>query len=68
VSAGSTITAIYAIPGQIFRILVSGGGSISMPAGVHWADGSPTWGTNWTIISGWSDGGQFWCATSPFNS
>ena len=68
VTAGSTASAIYAYAGQVCRILVNGNGPITMPANVKWADGSPVWGTTWTIISLWCDGGTFWATTTPYNT
>jgi len=68
VTPGSTITSISAIQGQIIRILVNGGGAITLPAGVKWADGSPVWGTTYTMVSGWTDGGTYWLTTLPFST
>jgi hypothetical protein len=69
VGPASTITSMAGAGGQIVRILVAGGGSIAMPASVKWADGSPTWGTTYTLISGWTDGGgTFWMSTTPFST
>lgn len=68
VGPGSTITSMAAAVGQIVRILVAGGGAIAMPAGIKWADGSPTWGTTYTLISGWTDSGTFWMSTTPFST
>jgi hypothetical protein len=67
VGAGSTVTAIYAAAGQVFRILVVGTGGITLPAGMKWASGSPKWGLLYTFVSGWSDGTSFWLTTTPFN-
>jgi hypothetical protein len=66
-TAGSTVTAMYGAAGQICRVLVAGNGAITMPA-VKWADGSPVWGTTYTIISMWTDGGTFWATTTPYNT
>jgi hypothetical protein len=67
-SAGSVCQGLYGYAGQICRILVSGNGSISMPAGVKWADGHPVWGTTFTIINMWTDGQYFWATTVPFST
>jgi hypothetical protein len=68
VAAGSTITTMTALAGQICRILVNGNGLINLPSSVKWADGSPVWGTTSTIVSMWTDGGTFWATTTPYNT
>lgn len=67
VGVGSNITSMTAIAGQICRILVSGNGAITV-AGVKWAQGSPAWGTTFTIVSLFTDGGSFWASTLPFST
>jgi len=67
-NTGSTVTAMSASTGQICRIIVGGGGSISLPNVIRWAAGNPLWGAAYTMITLWYDGGTFWGTTMPFNS
>jgi hypothetical protein len=69
-NAGSTITAITMVAGQVGRILVSSAGAINITAaGVHWSVGSPAWGLAFTVVNIFThDGNTFWCTTTPFNS
>jgi len=67
-NTGSTVTVMYAVPGQICRIIVGGGGSIALPNVIRWAAGNPLWGAAYTMITFWYDGGTYWGSTMPFNS
>lgn len=68
VAAGSSISAMTAVAGQICRIIVAGSGLISVPAVVRWAAGNPLWGTTYTIVTFWTDGSSYWGTTMPFNT
>jgi hypothetical protein len=68
-NVGSTVTALTMNPGQIGRIEVVGNGAITISqASIHWAAGSPVWGTVVTIISIYFDGSNYFLTTTPFNS
>jgi hypothetical protein len=67
VTPGSAITSMVGAVGQICRLFVNGSGSITLPSNIKWADGSPVWGSVWTIISMWYDGGTFFATTMPFS-
>jgi hypothetical protein len=67
VTPGSTITSILLLGGQVGRILVNGGGSINLPAGVKLASGT-AWGTTYSIVSMWGGGGtDIWATVTPYS-
>ena len=71
VARGSNITAISGGVGQVCRILVSGAGAggISLPAGIVWAQGSPAWGNNNSIlVTFFFDGATWRGVTLGYNS
>jgi hypothetical protein len=70
VSPGSSISACYCANGQVFRILVSGNGAITMPSTTKWTTGSPVWGTTATVVSCFSPdgGGTLLATTMPFTT
>ena len=51
VQAGSTISGVTMMAGQVARIFVNGSGGVTLPAGVHIPVAGATFGTTATIVS-----------------
>lgn len=48
---GSVISGATMLTGQVARIMVNGGGAITLPAAWHIQQGGAVWGTAYTIVS-----------------
>ena len=48
---GSVISGATMLTGQVARIMVNGGGAITLPASWHIVQGGAVWGTAYTIVS-----------------
>jgi hypothetical protein len=69
VNAGSNLSAgITMADGQVCRVVVVGGGSITLPPAFKIPKGGAQWGAATTIIGITNAGGTYFCSFTPYDS